>query len=357
MTAKGDMEKILEQLNVHLRAHPKAEVRDAVKFLYQAVCGAEHFVSDPTAALRYLEAEAEAQPDDRSAPLLERLSGAGAEGFARLDLVALREITLDTLCAMFVRTAQMQRAESSRLPDLLDAFEAAGDGFDRAEKEAFLSYYRREGMPSVHHSAAYRAAYAPSYRVVSGVFAVYFPLFAAIDAALQRRGGLTLAVDGMCGAGKTVLARALHSVYDCNVIHMDDFFLPPDLRTPERLSEPGGNVHHERFLREVLTPLQAGESFSYRVFDCGVMDYNGMKSGERKPLTIVEGSYALHPTLRDGYDMRVFLKTTPDVQRARIEARSGAELLRRFEAEWIPLETRYFDACAVENGCDFVFET
>ena len=32
---------------------------------------------------------------------------------------------------------------------------------------------------------------------------------------------------------------------------MDDFFLPMELRTAERLEEPGGNVHYERFSAEV----------------------------------------------------------------------------------------------------------
>ena len=42
---------------------------------------------------------------------------------------------------------------------------------------------------------------------------------------------------------------------------MDDFFLPPALRTPERRSEPGGNVHYERFLTEVLPNLRSEDLF------------------------------------------------------------------------------------------------
>ena len=49
---------------------------------------------------------------------------------------------------------------------------------------------------------------------------------------------------------------------------MDDFFLRPEQRTPERFSEPGGNVDRERFLSEVLLPLRQGEAVDYRRFDC-----------------------------------------------------------------------------------------
>ena len=49
---------------------------------------------------------------------------------------------------------------------------------------------------------------------------------------------------------------------------MDDFFLRPEQRTPERYAEPGGNVDRERFLAEVLIPLRAGETVQYRRFDC-----------------------------------------------------------------------------------------
>jgi hypothetical protein len=50
---------------------------------------------------------------------------------------------------------------------------------------------------------------------------------------------------------------------------MDDFFLPFEQKTPERLAQPGGNADHERFAREVLGHLNRGEAFAYRRYDCG----------------------------------------------------------------------------------------
>ena len=67
-----------------------------------------------------------------------------------------------------------------------------------------------------------------------------------------------IAIDGRCAAGKTTLAARLAKELGGDVIHMDDFFLPLELRTEERFREPGGNVHYERFKTEVLKPLEAG---------------------------------------------------------------------------------------------------
>ena len=50
---------------------------------------------------------------------------------------------------------------------------------------------------------------------------------------------------------------------DCNVIHMDDFYLQPHQRTTKRMREPGGNVDYERFETEVLQPMLTGEAVSY----------------------------------------------------------------------------------------------
>ena len=72
-----------------------------------------------------------------------------------------------------------------------------------------------------------------------------------------------IAIDGRCAAGKTTLAARLAKELGGDVIHMDDFFLPPALRTQERRSEPGGNVHYERFLTEVIPKLASGQASCY----------------------------------------------------------------------------------------------
>ena len=77
-------------------------------------------------------------------------------------------------------------------------------------------------------------------------------------------------ISGKGGVGKTTLAAALCEAFGGACVHMDDFFLPPELRTAERLAAPGGNVHAERFLAEAAPRLGKG-AFSYRRFDCSRM--------------------------------------------------------------------------------------
>ena len=79
---------------------------------------------------------------------------------------------------------------------------------------------------------------------------------------IKRR--VIVAIDGNCGSGKTTLASIIDSVYGCNVFHMDDFFLPLDLRTTERLSQAGGNVHYERFDSEVIHGIKSNKAFEYQ---------------------------------------------------------------------------------------------
>ena len=58
---------------------------------------------------------------------------------------------------------------------------------------------------------------------------------------------ILVAIDGRCGSGKTTLGEYLKGQLDCNLFHMDDFFLRMEQRTPDRMKETGGNVDYERF--------------------------------------------------------------------------------------------------------------
>lgn len=173
-----------------------------------------------------------------------------------------------------------------------------------------------------------------------------------IDALLARKGRALIAIDGPCASGKTTLAARLAKRYGAQVLHMDDFFLQPHQRTAERYAQPGGNVDHERFLSEVLLPLSRGEAFDYRRFDCGRMALQQGVRMQPGAVTVVEGSYSLHPELAPYYDLRVLLTVDPQRQSARILARDGEEKHARFVREWIPLENRYFEQTNIGARCD-----
>lgn len=171
---------------------------------------------------------------------------------------------------------------------------------------------------------------------------------------------LIISIDGRCGSGKSTLAEGLRLELErrfpvsAEVFHMDDFYLRPEQRTPERYLEPGGNVDRERFLGEVLLPLSRGEEFSYRPLECPAMTLGVPVSVGRPDIAIIEGSYSQHPTLRSYADLAVFLKIPPAVQKKRILKRNGAAKFAVFIERWIPLEERYFKAFDIGQKADIV---
>ena len=162
-----------------------------------------------------------------------------------------------------------------------------------------------------------------------------------IDELLTQKDMVIVAIDGKCTSGKTTLAGRLAEIYDCNVFHMDDFFLRPEQRTAERFAEVGGNVDYERFMEEVLTPLKTGNTFSYRPFDCSTFILAAPVTVTPKKLNIVEGTYSHHPYFGDSYDLKIVLTVDENTQRERILQRP-AFLHKRFFEEWIPMEQNYF---------------
>lgn len=162
-----------------------------------------------------------------------------------------------------------------------------------------------------------------------------------IDILLKERETVLVAIDGNCTAGKTTLAGKLAALYDCNVFHMDDFFLRPEQRTPQRFAQTGGNVDYERFYDEVLLPLQKGEAFSYRPFDCRTFTLSDPVSIVPKKMNIIEGSYSLHAYFQNPYDLKILLTVSPQLQHQRVLLRPTAVHQRFFE-QWIPMENAYF---------------
>ncbi len=345
------MNDLLHLLQLHLETHPKAEIRDAVKFLYQATFGGGHMIPDPNVSYAYLCREWAALPKNRTAAEAEDMGS-----YIRLDLSVLDRISPKTLNAMFVASAQDVPQDKTQFIEYLKSF-TEKDFFDKEKISVYLKNYSASGYPAVHHSDAYRDAYAPAYRIVRRAYVQFLDAFASIDTLVKTGKPFVVAIDGLCGSGKSTFAELLRSVYDCNLFHADDFFLPKELRTPERYATPGGNVHWERIKNEILEPLKQNTAFSYRPFDCSTMDYGAPVHVEPKLINIIEGSYSMHPELISAYDLKIFLKTDPETQLSRICARNGAEQSRMFKEKWIPLENKYFEAFPVEKQCSLVFST
>jgi len=176
-----------------------------------------------------------------------------------------------------------------------------------------------------------------------------------INTLLKEKDTVIIAIDGNSGAGKSTLAKYIEEHFDCNVFHMDDFFLPPELKTEERLKETGGNVDYVRFRHEVADRLIEGGDFEYRVYNCHTLSFDRTVQVKEKKLNIVEGVYSMHPTLIDIYDYKIFLGVDHDKQLEIITKRSGEALARKFKEIWIPMENRYFEEMKIKEKSDLVF--
>lgn len=334
------------------------QVTDAVKLLYQSEFGGGHMIANPEKSLSWICAERDAgDKKDASIPVLEEIGG----GICRIGLHALDlGLAPETLNRMFVKTADRTVGSvegfERKLELLRDLCREGRMPFAMEELECYLSEYKKQGYPPVSHSDRYREAYRPSYRVVSSAFTRYYGVFLAIDRALAAAGDrqVTVAIDGMCGSGKSTLGRVLEEFYDCNLLYMDDFFLRPEQRTPERLAEPGGNVDYERFREEILDHIADEDGFEYQLFNCGKMALDGVRKLPYKQLNIIEGSYSHHPYFGDPYDLRFFCRIGSEEQQNRILKRNGPEMLERFKQIWIPMENRYFEAFDIEAKSQIV---
>ena len=161
-----------------------------------------------------------------------------------------------------------------------------------------------------------------------------------------------VAIDGQCASGKTTLGRMLAGRFDCNLFHMDDFFLRPEQRTAERLAEVGGNVDYERFRHEVLEPVLQREAFTYRTFNCKTQQFAKAVAVPVKRLNIVEGSYSRHPYFGGYYQLGYCLLIAAEEQEKRIRKRNGADMLKRFTEEWIPKENAYLEMLGLKTAAE-----
>ncbi|WP_310603905.1 hypothetical protein [Anaerosporobacter sp.] len=175
----------------------------------------------------------------------------------------------------------------------------------------------------------------------------------AIDKLLieTTKETILIGIDGKCASGKTTLGYYLKGVYDCNLFHLDDFFLQEHQRTKERLAQIGGNVDYERFKEEVMKPVCSGNDVIYRPYSCmeGKIKEEILVAKHR--VNIMEGSYSLHPYFNDPYDVKIFMNINEKAQIENIRTRNGEERLQRFIAEWIPKETVYFETFHIAEGC------
>ena len=338
----------------HFDSYPQLQPEDIFKYIYQSAFGCEHLIEDESTALKHILNEYDASLNNNPS-LTEKLCGA----CSRVHLSWLNKgLFAKTLAKLFYLSSKAEAVGESLLLQMLDVaqelikLEATHIRYnDFSDK---LYEWKNKGYPALHHSEAFRGIYKPAYRVISDKYAILLDMFTTIDQLIKNQSSVIIAVEGGSASGKTTLSDILKEVYDCNVIHMDDFFLRPEQRTAKRFSEVGGNVDKERFIEEVLVALTNKEEICYRPFDCSTQALSEKIVLPHKYLTVVEGVYSTHPAFSDYYDYSVFLDISPELQKSRILHRNSEKLARRFFEEWIPLENTYFSATDIKNRVNLI---
>lgn len=340
---------------------PDMEPADAVKLVFQNELGCGHLCTEESVCAKRVQDELHSVREDKNAPPFTDIGN----GLCRLNLhaPAVRILSPMLIARMMTHTAAQVRGTREGLVGQLEQLCAlcaqGGLPFPSSALEDYLSDYARQGYPLVSHSTRYHAAYEPAYRVVLRGYGDVLPLLPLMEQHIAADGRAVLALDGPCGSGKSTLAALLAPLWHAAILPMDDFFLPPPLRTPERLASPGGNVHHERFLAEVLTHAPTRAAFCYQRFDCHAGLLRPV-SVPAVPVWIIEGSYSHHPAFASAYELlralRVLLEVDPGVQLTRLKKRNEA-MLPRFVSQWIPLEKSYLEAYDIVRKADLVLRS
>lgn len=342
-------DRFLEVLKEHTLRYPQMSPQDYGKLIYQSEFGAKHMLGERKFVLSQIKEEFDTLPKKSMPEGIERI---GTE-ICRYPLSALTTEGAIELCTdLFLLAANTCHGSRESLFKKISYTEQ----LQRMGMKEWMSNWIQRGCPSVHHSKTFRETYHPHYRLLRTEYAVYFPALLEITRLIKGDKPVLIGIDGKCGSGKSEFAKLIEKLFSCNVVHMDDFYLPPEKRRADWFEISGGNIDFGRFRKEVLLPVQAGDMIYYRPYDC----QKGFTEKELplppRRLTVVEGSYSHHPDLRAEYDFKIFLHCMKQTQNSRLLKREGDDypvLLER----WIPMEERYFAQYRIAENSDLIVET
>ena len=141
--------------------HPLALLQDWFKLIYQSEFGAEHLVTDREKCLAYILSELE-EDKNTSLPVFEDIGG----GIRRINLSAAvgSGITAGEICDGFMRAAQITTGTEEGFRKKCLVLASSGY-FPEEEVTEALEKYIAAGLPPMHHTEVYRAAYSPHYRL------------------------------------------------------------------------------------------------------------------------------------------------------------------------------------------------
>ncbi len=170
---------------------------------------------------------------------------------------------------------------------------------------------------------------------------VSFSEFCAAIGAVEAPTTRLVLVDGLGGAGKSVLAAALAGKLGAPVVCGDDFHRPSPQRRHDAVERIGASFDRRRLERQVLAPLSRGEDARYQRYDWDSDRLGEWVAVPGQDTVVVEGVYVLREELRRYASVSIWVETPREVRLARGIERDGEAARSRWTDEWMPAE----DAC------------
>ncbi len=202
------------------------------------------------------------------------------------------------------------------------------------------------------HSQAYCDNYDPHYRVIDIKYLTSdMKETQLLNFLTNQPKNLIIAIEGKCGSGKTTMVNHILEKLPFTVIPMDDFFLPPTMRTTERLAEVGGNIDYLRIL-DLLTEIKAKKSdiLTYKKYDCNTNKLSTIKI-PRNDIIVLEGVYSYHPAFRHLVDKLVYINVDDNTQDLRLRQRDN---YLSYVNNWVVLENIYYNHEKIKYLSDII---
>lgn len=348
---------LIEQLN----KYPKSTLVDIIKLIFQNEYGGGHMIKDEKISLELLKSELDNINKNNSINNKSLYEYIGNDIY-RLDIRQAIEYGLseNTLNKIFILSSNTHTGSEKRYLKKLYYLKGLLNNktlnYDINELKNYILDVKNNGVSLISHSDSNKESYSPHYRIVNIKYIKILDVLVAIDNIIKSNKRAIISIDGPSGSGKTTLSHMLSCIYDCNIFHTDDFFLPQSYKTDSRLSEAGGNIHYERIKDEIIDNIISDKPFLYRKYDCRNGSYKDSNIIYPKHINIIEGVYSNHPAYSDFIDYRIYTHITPSKQKKRILKRNGKSMLERFINEWIPMENMYFIECRIKQQSDIVIK-
>lgn len=163
-------DKLYKLIQWHLDFHTQVHIQDVYKMLYQGIFGAEHLLSDVERAKAYLEEEWNRVPTDKTINLLEPVSMDGKVVRANIQRCKAEGVELSQFWQAFYRSVSQIRANKNDFEktwnDFIELCRFDALPFDIKSATQFGNDVKRNQWPAKHHTAEYREANYPAYRVL-----------------------------------------------------------------------------------------------------------------------------------------------------------------------------------------------